>query len=369
MSRFSGSVPELSLSGETATGSMGMDYERGRFLAGFAMTHSIGEGAAHGADRSYTMGSSVTTVLPFARLAISDRVSAWGLAGSGTGRLTLDLDGDAPERYGTDLAMTLAAAGVRGDLVTPAAAGGFALAFKADAFWVRTESDSVSAPGVGNLAGARAEASRLRAVLDGSRTFPLADGGTLTPSVTLGLRQDGGDAETGSGMELGAGIGYADPWRGLDMALRVHGLAGHADDGYGEWGVSGSVRLAPGDAGRGLSMSLVPSYGADPGGSERLWATPDAYALAADDEAVRSSRLDAELGYGMAVFGGFTGTPNVGVGLSDAARNYRIGWRLTSAGAAGFEVNLDATRRETPDESGSGVPVEHGVQLRGAVRW
>ena len=366
VSRFSGSVPELSLSGETATGSMGMDYERGRFLAGFAMTHSIGEGTAHGADRSYAMGSSVTTVLPFARLAISDRVSAWGLAGSGTGRLTLELDGGAPERYGTDLAMTLAAVGVRGDLVTPAAAGGFALAFKADAFRVRTESDSVSAPGVGNLAAGQAEASRLRAVLDGSRTFLLANGGTLTPSVTLGLRQDAGDAETGSGMELGAGVGYADPARGLDMALRVHGLAGHADAGYGEWGVSGSVRLAPGNGGRGLSLSLVPSYGADPGGSERLWATPDAYALAADNEAVRSSRLDAELGYGMVVFGGFTGTPNVGVGLSDAARNYRIGWRLTPPGiGAGFELNLDATRREAVGDAVS----EHGVMLRSVARW
>ena len=60
---------------------------------------------------------------------------------------------------------------MRGELLTPAQAGGFALAVKADAFWVRTESDSVSMAGVGNLAAARADASRLRAVLDGSRMF------------------------------------------------------------------------------------------------------------------------------------------------------------------------------------------------------
>ena len=70
---------------------------------------------------------------------------------------------------------------MRGDLVTPAEAGGFALALKADAFWVRTESESVSTPDAGNLAGARADASRLRAVLDGSRTFALAGRRTLTP--------------------------------------------------------------------------------------------------------------------------------------------------------------------------------------------
>ena len=265
--------------------------------------------------------------------------------------------------------MALAAAGMRGDLLTPTEVGGFALALKADAFWVRTESDAARAPGVGNLAAARADATRVRAVLDGSRTFSLAGGRTLAPSLALGLRHDGGDAGTGTGMELGAGLGFTDPSRGLDMALRVYGLAAHAEDRHREWGVSGSLRLAPGDTGRGLLMALTPSYGVDPGGSERLWAMPDAYALAANDEAATaSSRLDTELGYGLAMFGGgFTGTPNVGFGLSDGgARDYRLGWRLTPAasGGTGFEVSLDAMRRETGD-----ADAEHGLMLRGAMRW
>ncbi|MYE59264.1 MAG: hypothetical protein F4X35_06765, partial [Alphaproteobacteria bacterium] len=102
VSQFASATPTLSLSGETATGSLGMDYERGRLLTGFAMTHSLGEGIAHGAGRSYLMGSSVTTMLPYLRYALSDRLSAWGLMGSGNGRLTLDLDGGAPGRYGAD---------------------------------------------------------------------------------------------------------------------------------------------------------------------------------------------------------------------------------------------------------------------------
>ena len=153
------------------------------------------------------------------------------------------------------------------------------------------------------------------------------------------------------------------------MALRVYGLAAHAEADYREWGVSGRLRLVPGGAGRGLSASLTPSFGVDPGrGSERLWALPDAHALAANDEADPSSRLDTELGYGLPVFGGgFTGTPNVGFGLSNTARAYRLGWRLTPAaasGATGFELSLDATRREA-----GGDDAEHGVMLRGAMRW
>ena len=368
VSRFSTAAPGLDLSGESATGSMGMDYEHGRLLTGFAMTHSVGEGTAQDEGWRYALGSTATMAMPYARLALTDRISAWGLAGTGSGTLSLDLDGAVPQHYRTDLSMTLAAAGVRGDLVKPVEAGGFALALKADAFWVRTESERVAATEFGSLMGARGESSRVRAVLDGSRTFALSGGATLTPSLELGLRHDGGDAETGTGVEFGTGLGYADPSRGLDMALKVHGLAVHDEDGYDEWGVSGQLRLVPGHAGRGLSASFTPSYGVDPGGTERLWALPDAHALSANDEAAPSNRLDTEFGYGLPVFGGgFTGTPNVGFGLSEAARDYRIGWRLTPAApnASGFEVNLDAVRREAANENDA----EHGVMLRSLFRW
>ena len=357
LSRFTGAVPGLSLSGETASGALGMDYERGRLLTGFAMMHSVGDGTAHDDGRRYAMGSTVTTLLPYARYALSERVSAWGLAGTGTGSLALGLDTGVSARQRTNLSLTLAATGVRGELLSPAAAGGFALALKADAFWVRTESDAASAPGVGNLAAARGESSRVRAVLDGSRTFAFAGGATLTPSVELGVRHDGGDAETGAGVELGAGLGYADSSRGLDMALRVHGLSAHdAGDGYAEWGVSGSLRLVPGAAGRGLSASLTPSWGVDAVGSQRLWMLPDADAMAANDDAAPSSRLDAEVGYGMAAFGGrFTGTPHVGFGLSDTAREVRLGWRLIPA-AAGYSGSSSISARCTARASSALAP-------------
>ena len=369
VSRFSAAVPGLDLSGESATGSMGMDYERGRLLMGFAMTHSVGEGSAQDAGWRYALGSTATMAMPYARLALSERISAWGLAGTGSGTLSLDLDGSVAQSYRTDLSMTLAAAGMRGDLVKPAEAGGFALALKADAFWVRTESDRVAASRFGSLSAAQGESSRVRAMLDGSRTFALASGAALTPKLELGLRHDGGDAETGTGVEFGAGLGFADPARGLDMALKVHGLAVHAEDGYDEWGVTGQLRLVPGgNAGRGLSASLTPSWGVDPGGAERLWAEPASAGLAANGEVEPSSRLDGEVGYGMALMGDrFTGTPHVGFGFSDTAREYRMGWRLTSAvsGDPGFEVGLDATRREAVNDN----EAEHGVMLRSLIRW
>ena len=132
----------------------------------------------------------------------------------------------------------------------------------------------------------------------------------------------------------------------------MHGLAVHAADGYDEWGVSGQFRLAPGAAGRGLTASLTPSWGVDPSGSERLWAEPASAGLAAaNGNAVPSQRLDGEVGYGMAVFENrFTGTPHVGFGFSEAARELRMGWRLAPTMAGGGpELNLDAVRREATD--------------------
>ena len=54
--------------------------------------------------------------------------------------------------------------------------------------------------------------------------------------------------------------------------------------------------------------------------------------------------------------------------MSDRARELRLGWRLTSAlpDDPGFEISLDAARREA---AGGDVPPEHGVMLRGAMRW
>ena len=44
---------------------------------------------------------------------------------------------------------------------------------------------------------------RLRTALEGSRGFTVGGRLSLTPSVEVGLGQDGGDAETGAGMDVG----------------------------------------------------------------------------------------------------------------------------------------------------------------------
>ena len=373
---FDGEAPaekgRVRIDGNVTTGILGADAEWNRLLAGVAISVSEGEGTFAQPDvDSGTIESTMTTVSPYARLMVNDRVSVWGLAGWGTGDMTIvqkarAANGDKRDEIvtRTDLEMRLAAVGGRGALLEADEAGGIDLALKADAFYVETESEAIS-----NEGSTTGVASRVRLALEGGRAFDMGNGATLRPSLELGLRHDGGDAETGTGVEIGGGVSYADPASGLSVEAKARMLVAHADSDYREWGASASVRLAPGERGRGLSFALSPTLGAAGSGADRLWGARDAGGLAPGGGFEASRGLNAELGYGLSLFGDrFTGTPNVGFGLSDSTRDYRIGWRLTSVvrGDPGFEVNLDATRREAANGN---EPPEHGAMLRAAIRW
>ena len=91
------------LDGEVTTGILGADVQWERWLAGVALSVSEGEGSFDqpGVD-SGKVESTLTSVNPYVRVTLSDRVSAWGLLGYGTG----------------DMTMTQAARGERGETVT-----------------------------------------------------------------------------------------------------------------------------------------------------------------------------------------------------------------------------------------------------------
>ena len=354
------------IDGTVTTLTLGADVTRGRLLAGLAVSLSEGEGAFEAPEvekgRTGSLGSAMTTVSPYARARLTDRVTAWGLAGRGKGGMTLRFDdGTPPVRAG--LSMRMAALGARGELMRQDASGGMDLALKADALFVETSSEAV--PG---SAATRTDARRLRLLVEAGRSFAVSETATLRLAPEIGLRHDGGDAETGTGVEAGLGVEWSDAATGLSAEMRMRTLLAHADSDYGEWGVSASVRLDPGERGRGRWFQVSSDVGAAASAAERLWAARDAPGLVPEDGFEASRSLRAEAGYGMPVLGGrFTGTPNAGVGLDgDGAREARVGWRLTPAAqdAADLEVSLDAAHRET----GEGAPAG-SLMLKGTIRW
>ena len=147
---------------------------------------------------------------------------------------------------------------------------------------------------------------------------------SLTPSVQVGMRYDGGDAETGAGVELGGGVRFAAS--GLTMEVRGRGLLAHEDRDYEEWGVSASAVFSPGSEGRGLSMRVGSAWGAASSRADRVW-TGGAAGLAGEADLPGAS-LDAEVAYGLDALRGLL-TSYTGVALSENGETWRAGARWT----------------------------------------
>ena len=376
--RFAGREDALSLDGDVTTGLVGADYASGRWTTGLVVSHSIGEGGYQASSRSERnrgdegsgdIEATVTALTPWAGYAVTERLSVWGAAGYGAGELKLTA-GDDPALK-TDLGMTLAAAGARGALID---GDGPKLDAVGDARWVRTTTARVSSS-AGNLASASADVTRLRLGLEGSWPLVLDEGafgkgGTVTPRLALGVRHDGGDAETGFGADIGGGVALAAPAHGLTVSLEGRGVLTHEAAGLRDRGVAGTLAWNPPPADRGPQLTLTQSIGAGAsGGTDALLSRDTLEGLAANDDGDGRRRLEARFGYGIGMFEGrFTMTPEIGLGLSQAGRDYSLGWRLTRAGsgAGSLELSLQARRRESANDD---TLPEHGIGLAVTARW
>ena len=355
---------DVTMDGDVTTGLLGFDAEWDNLLAGVMLSQSTGEGAyrvdpAEGHDAGTgggTVESGLTGVYPYARINLDARVSAWALAGAGSGSLTLTQDGH--DAMKTDLSMRMGALGVRGQVLDGTGPSGMRLDLKSDAMWVGTK----SARSAGNMEGSEGDVLRLRLVAQGERDFVLAEQGRLTPSAELGLRHDGGDAETGMGVEFGAGLRYM--VGSFTIEARARTLVAHEASGYEEWGASAAVGLTPGASGRGLSLSIAPTWGRTGSASERLWSARDAGELEGGGGFEADGRIEAQLGYGFALphdRGLLTPYGALTLG-SEGGRTMRGGarWLLDSD----LAVTLDATRTES---AGAGAANE--VRVRAALRF
>ena len=87
--------------------------------------------------------------------------------------------------------------------------------------------------------------TRLRLGLESTYAMGLSNGSTLTPKLEIGLRHDDGDAETGLGVDFGAGLAWWTPGRVLFVELEARSLIVHQAEGLRDWSVSGLVRYDP----------------------------------------------------------------------------------------------------------------------------
>ena len=220
----------------------------------------------------------------------------------------------------------------------------------------------------GRLAATDAAVTRFRTGLEGSREFVLGRRVSVRPSAEVGLRHDGGDAETGAGLDLGGGLIVSDSSTGLAVDVRVRMLVVHQAEGFRERGMAVSLRYDPTPSTPlGFMARVAPAWGGEAAsGAEALWGRETVGGLA-DGSVAAGNRLDTELGYGLPVGSRFVGIPRVGLATSEYGRDYRMGYGLTllDRESLDLELGVDARRRESPAAGGT----DTGVLGRATVRW
>ena len=355
--RFDAKKNPVALFGDVLTTVVGADVEQDRWLSGIAVSVSDGAGVFElaGDDVVGEASGRLTNVYGYAGFPATEKIDAWGIFGYGAGELKIQQE-DEPA-LATDLGMRMVATGLRGELPSPDWGIGVALAVKADAMWVQSESAAV-----GDLVAALGEATRLRLTLEGSRALTLSDG-TLSLKGEIGLRHDGGDADTGAGLQIGGGFRYA--IQGYTIDGSAHSLIAHGEGGFDEWGVSSSIRIDPGTPGHGLSLTIAPGWGAAQGGTERLQTYRETPGVGPERGFKPEGRLDAEVGYGLhGPRGAGTLTSHAGLSLTGrGTQQLRVGasWRL----APHAMLDVEGTR-----DTGHGWEEPgRAIMFRVSARW
>ena len=364
LSRFDGRQGSLTLDGEVQSTLLGVDWMSGRSTVGLAVAHSSGEGGYRSSSGHGEIESTLIGVYPYVRYEPSERLSVWSVVGYGAGTLTLRSEGMAP--IGTDIDLTMVGLGGRGVLMEAPEDGGLELAAKSDALAVHTASEAVRGSD-GSFGGSKADVMRFRLGLEGTWRG-IETGGGLVPSFEIGVRHDGGDAETGFGADIGGGLAWMDPSRGIAVRISARGLLTHEDGSFRERGFTGSLVWDPSPSSeRGPSLTVSQAVGASAtGGMDALLGPETVRALGAENDDggdLGQRHMEAKFGYGFAVFGGwFTGTPEIRFGLLNGSRETSLAWRLQEERRTGLAFGLDAEGVRRESATGDGGP-EHRIGM------
>ena len=345
----------LAWDGDVFSVHLGADVRLGSGVrAGMSLSRSRGSFDYYSGGRSGGGGGAyhlrLTGVHPYLAWSMSPDLDVWGTVGHAWGQLRIVDDG------GPLMSAATLDSGVVGVSARLLARGTTTLKLKGEGALAQLDVAGAGAM----LEAVTVDMRRVRLSTEAGHEHVFPSGGSLTPWAEVGLRHDGGDGETGAGLEVGGGLRYVNPEAGWTTEGYGRWLAVH-EGSLREWGVGAQIRFDPGASGRGPSVSLTPGWGDTASGVHRLWergATGPTVPGAPD------ARLDAQFGYGFAALRGRgVLTPFGVVSLArEYGRSYRLGGHLAVGRSA--TLSLEAERRERA--AGAAV---HAVMVRGVLRF
>ena len=199
--------------------------------------------------------------------------------------------------------------------------------------------------------------------LEGSFRTETGQGGMLEPFGQVNLRSDGGDGDTGTGIEIAGGVRMTSSTFTLEVQGRT--LAMHGADEYSESGFSLMAKLNPSARATGVSVSIAPRWGADAMGNGMLWqdemniGSANTYGVLTGFGNNGSNKsIDTQIGYGMLIANEqYLFTPFVDFGVSDDDRREMLlgaSLRQLVQGSATLDINLALGRVEERTGASSG---------------
>ncbi|MCY4001183.1 MAG: hypothetical protein OXF84_10315, partial [Bacteroidetes bacterium] len=326
--RFRGQESDaLQLRGSVATGLLGVDYRwNGSWMAGLMLAHSRGDGSYEILQDTGELEAGLTGLYPY--VSYQHRMGGvWGTGGFGRGRVEGQ---DASGR----LTSTFGAIGGWGKLLSVYQ---LRLSYHGD-LWVAHA--DVADPDLS------AQVFQTRLGMQASLNL----GTYIHPFMQANVRQDGGDAETGLGFELGGGVRVSVPALKLKADVRSQGLILHAADGYSEWGISGSMQVGESE---GLMVRVRPSWGASQSTSLHHHQT------VLDVVPQGDYRTEMEVGYGIAM-GATTARTVTGATLHPNGTMLRLGGEFRPKDGMTVTMLVHAPAQRHPNI---------GLNLRGLLRF
>ena len=354
-----GGADSLQWDGELASVNVGTDtmVDAG-VLIGLAAGVSKGSFGYQGSTggTSGVVKVRMKSLNPYIGWSVSESASLWAAVGYGKGKVNYN-DGATGEAA-SKMSIASAALGGRYRLHSNDAALCSCLIqvdLKGEAWGLQTRVDGDERRPMGS----KSRAHGVRVAIERLQSSALESGASLTLSGEAGLRWDGGDGDTGTGIEMGGTAEYRNPATRMKLVGTGRALLDHESERK-EWGagVTAGYRLDSRETGLTYSSSL--SHGQPESGVDSLWDSRVASRASEDKEL--TTRLDAEVGYRMFGSSGLH-TPYVGLGAEDSGtRDYRIGMRYASE--SDLSSGLEFERRES-----DGKRPDHRVMMTGQIDW
>ena len=219
----------------------------GDWLAGAAVGRSTGNADYTVDTRTGSLETQLTSFYPYISGNITSSLAVWAIGGIGSGEAEDISDHTGALLESSSLDMRMGAVGLNQPLWRTGSMG-ISLVGAAGFLSLTTED------GEGAINGLDVGVTQARLAVELSR-----NAGSMAPYVRLGARSDGGDGQTGAGLEVVGGVSYS----GMRIAFEAQGrwLAAHSASDYKEYGGMARFQIKARTDGSGLRLNLRPTWG------------------------------------------------------------------------------------------------------------